>query len=413
MYQSFMILLALATLFTFINSRFLKLPLTIGLMILGMGLSVILIFIKYYFPSVFAVVPDIVHGIDFEKFLMNGILSFLLFAGSVHIDLKELNKERIPVFMFSILGTILSTIIIGYLTYFAFSMIGMDFPLLYCMLFGALISPTDPIAVLGIFGHYKVDRDLSIKIEGESLFNDGIGIVIFITVLNLIEGNSDGFSLTETSLLFLREAGGGIAFGMIIGWVALFFVKRLKDDADSSIMATLVVATGGYALAGIINVSGALAMVAAGLLIGNWVHKHAELNTKQFIDGFWEVIDSVFNSSLFVLMGMAIVLVDPTEINIIAAIFAIVIVLIGRFISVTIPYFIVDKHIKKFPWVDIKIISVMTWSGLRGALAFALALSIDESEHGNFFIFLTYCVVAFSIIVQGLTIPKVIKALKI
>jgi len=412
MYQSFIILLGIATLFTLINTRFLKLPLTIGLMILGMTLSVVLLFVKNTYPELFTSIPDIVHEIDFGNFLMNGILSFLLFAGAVHIDLKELKKERVPVFMFAIFGTILSTLIIGYLSFLVFGALGINLSLLHCMLFGALISPTDPIAVLGIFGHYHVRKDISIKIEGESLFNDGIGIVIFLTVLSLIEGNNGGFSLSETSILFLREAGGGIAFGIFIGWVAILFLKQLKTDSDSSIMATLVVATGGYSLANLIEVSGALAMVAAGLMIGSWVHKSAEMETRKFIIGFWKVIDSVFNSSLFVLMGMAIVLVDPTQVNILAAIFAIVIVLVGRFISVVIPYYLVDKRVKNFPWVNIKIVTIMTWSGLRGALAFALALSIDKSEHGHFYIFLTYCVVAFSIIVQGLTIPKLVKVLK-
>lgn len=413
MYQSFILLLGIATLFTFINSRYMKLPLTIGLMILGMILSGVLIIIKFTLPQFFTVIPDIVEDIDFEHFLMNGILSFLLFAGAVHIDIKELRKERIPVFSFAVFGTLLSTFIIGYLTFIAFGALGLDFSFLHCLLFGALISPTDPIAVLGIFGHFKVRKDISIKIEGESLFNDGIGIVIFITILNLIDGNSDGFSLTETSLLFLREAGGGVVFGIVIGWISLLFLKQLNKDPDNTIMATLVVATGGYALANIIEVSGPLAMVSAGLIIGNWVHKHAEKETERLINSFWKVIDIVFNSSLFVLMGMAIVLIDPAEINIMAGLFAIVIVIIGRFISVTIPYFIVDKRVRKFPWVNIKMVTIMTWSGLRGALAFALALTIDESEHGHFYIFITYCVVAFSIIVQGLTIPKLIKALKV
>lgn len=412
MYNSFIILLALAALLTFINSRYLKLPLTIGLMILGITLSIILMLVKHFLPDFFVLIPDIVHDIDFKNFLMNGILSFLMFAGSVRIDLKELSVERISVFMFSIFGTAISTLIIGTLTYLVFNLLELNISLLYCMLFGALISPTDPIAVMAIFKNFRIRKDISIKIEGESLFNDGIGIVIFLTVLNLINGGSDGFLLSKTALLFLREVGGGIAFGIIIGWISLQFLKELKQDADSGVMATLVVATGGYAMANILEVSGVLAMVAAGLTIGNWVNKNAEEETKKLISGFWEVIDSVFNSSLFVLMGMAIVLVDSTKINIIAAVCGIIIVLIARFVSVSIPYFIVDKSIKKFPWIDIKTVTVMTWSGLRGALAFALALSLVDDPHGNFIIFLTYCVVAFSIIVQGLTIPSIVKAMK-
>jgi len=413
MYQSFIILLGIATLFTLINIRFLKLPLTIGLMILGMLLSVILLVVKYTFPELFIGIPDIVDDIDFEKFLMNGILSFLLFAGAIHIDIKELKKERASVYTFAMLGTFISTFIIGYLLFFVFGLLGLNMPLLYCLLFGALISPTDPIAVLGIFNSYKVRKDISIKIEGESLFNDGIGIVLFLTFLNLIDGNSNGFSFSETSILFLQQIIGGAVFGIITGLLTVQFLKLLKNDTDSSIMTTLLVATGGYSIAIMLGVSGPLTMVFAGLIIGNWIHNHAKPNTQIVINSFWKVIDTIFNSSLFVLMGMAVVLIDPAQINLVAAIITIGVVLVGRFISVAIPYSILDKHIKKFPWFNIKVVTMMTWSGLRGALAFALALSIDNPEHGTFFIFLTYCVVAFSIIVQGLTIPKLVKALKL
>jgi len=414
MYQSFMILLATATLLTFINYRYLKLPLTIGLMILGICISVIMIGIRHFFPYTFAMIPDFVENIDFQYFLMNGILSFLLFAGSVHIDIKNLNKERIPVLVFAVVGTLLSSVIIGALTYYAFGIIGLDIPFLYCMLFGALISPTDPIAVLAIFKTFSVRKDISTTIEGESLFNDGIGIVIFITILHLIKGGSDSFSYTDVAVLFLREAIGGVAFGLVIGWVALFFLRKLEHDAKSAVMATLVVATGGYSLANYFDISGALAMVAAGLVIGNWVNTKAKKDTKKLLDSFWEVIDTVFNSSLFVLIGMMIiVIVDPSEMNFGAALLAIIIVLFGRFASVLLPYIIVYKHDKRFPWINFKVVTIYTWSGLRGALAFALALSIDDAYNKDFFVFLTYCVVAFSIIVQGLTIPRVIKTLKL
>ncbi|MFK5857034.1 MAG: sodium:proton antiporter [Bacteroidota bacterium] len=414
MYQSFIILLALATLLTFINYRYLKLQLTIGLMILGIGVSIIMIGIRHFYPDTFALLPNVVDKIDFENFLMNGILSFLLFAGSVHINIKNLNRERIPVFVFAVLGTIISTIIIGTLSYYAFGLIGLNIPILYCMLFGALISPTDPIAVLAIFKSYNVRKDISSTIEGESLFNDGIGIVIFITILHLIKGGSESFSYGETAILFMQEAVGGTAFGLLIGWVSVLFLKNLKHDAKSAVMATIVVATGGYALANYMDISGALAMVSAGLVIGNWTNTKALKDTKTLLDSFWEVIDTVFNSSLFVLIGMmVIIIVDPSHMNFTAAIIGIVIVLFGRFVSVLLPAIIVYKNNSKTHMENLKIVTIFTWSGLRGALAFALALSIDEAYNKEFFVFLTYCVVAFSIIVQGLTIPRVIKALKI
>ncbi len=413
MYQSFIILLGIATLFTLINIRLLKLPLTIGLMILGLLLSGILLVVKFVSPELFIAIPDIVSDIDFEKFLMNGILSFLLFAGAMHIDIKELRKERASVYTFAMLGTFLSTFIIGYLLFFGFGLLGLNLPLLHCLLFGALISPTDPIAVLGIFNKYKVRKDISIKIEGESLFNDGIGIVLFLTFLSLIDGNSNGFSITQTSILFLRQIVGGAIFGILTGWLTVQFLKQLKNDSDSSIMTTLLVATGGYSVASLLEVSGPLTMVFAGLIIGDWIHTHSKQNTQTVINSFWKVIDTIFNSSLFVLMGMAVILINPSQINVIAALITILVVLIGRFFSVAIPYTVLDKKVKKFPWINIKIVTIMTWSGMRGALAFALALSIDDPQFGPFFIFLTYCVVVFSIIVQGLTIPVLVKKLKL
>ena len=413
MYQSFMVLLAVAMLFTFINQKFLKLQLTIGLMILGMMMSGILLLFKVYDPALFEQFPHIVKKIDFQSFVMNGILSFLLFAGAIHINVEALNKERLTVFMFSILGTVISTLVVGYLSYYGFQLLGITIPLLHCMLFGALISPTDPIAVLAIFKDYKVREDISIKIEGESLFNDGIGIVLFITVSQLLQGDSTDFSVGEVSLLFLREAVGGIVFGIALGAAANYMLKLMKDDPESAILTTLVVATGGYAVASLLDISGALAMVAAGLMVGSWINKHALKTTQNLVGTFWKILDSIFNSVLFVLMGLVILLIDPTSINFEAAALVIFIVLVARFVSVSIPYVLVDKHVNRFPWFNIKVVSVMTWSGLRGALAFALALSVDPGYHGHFFIFLTYCVVAFSIIVQGLTIGKLVKKLNV
>ncbi len=413
MYESFIILLAVAALLTFINIKFLKLPTTIGLMILGICLSVLLLVIRHFDNELFIKLPHILKELDFHDFLMNILLSFLLFAGAVHIDIKTLDEVRIPVFVFAVIGTIISTFIIGYLSYLAFGLLGLNIPFLHCMLFGALISPTDPIAVLAIFKNYRLKKTLSTKIEGESLFNDGIGIVVFVTILQLIMGDEKGFSIQETSLLFLREAGGGILFGLLLGFFGLFFLKRLKKDPKTAVIITLVIATGGYAIANVIEVSGALAMVAAGLTIGNWVHKYAGIDTKTLITIFWEIIDEVFNSMVFVMMGLAILLIDPVAIDFLAAFFAIFIVLIGRFVSVFISRFLVRHNKFSKPWYSLKYTTIMTWSGLRGALAFALALSITPDLSGHFIVFLTYSVAAFSIIVQGLTIGKLVKKMKI
>ncbi len=409
MYQAFIVLLAVALLFTLINKRILKLQLTIGLMFLGIIMSVSLLIVRHFDPEWFGRLPHIIENIDFESFLMNGILSFLLFAGSIHINVEELKKERIPVFMFSIFGTIISTFIIGYLTYVVLGWLGWSIPFLHCLLFGALISPTDPIAVLAIFKDYNVKKDVSIKIEGESLFNDGIGIVLFLTILQLIESDGGQLSFWSVSSLFLREAAGGILFGMMIGYGANWFLKLFKSDGEGAILVTLVVATSGYAAALVLGLSGALAMVSAGLVVGSYINKHSRDQVRAITSMFWKILDSIFNSVLFVLMGLVILLIDPKVISFKAAAVVILIVLFARFVSVAVPYMLVDKQVSRFPWFDPRIVTVMTWSGLRGALAFALALSVDVNYHGHFFIFLTYSVVAFSIIIQGLTIGKLVK----
>lgn len=409
MYNSFIELLAISTLFILINAKLLKLPTTIGLMILGIGLSIFYLFVNYIDPSFAESVPKILDNIDFHDFLLDIILGFLLFAGAIHINLKELNMERVPVFVFAVIGTLISTFVVGYLSYLVFNMLGLNIPLMYCMLFGALISPTDPIAVISIFKNYNVKSSLSIKIEGESLFNDGIGIVFFITILNMINTGSGGINLLETAVLFFREAIGGIVFGLFVGWVALFILKKIIYQSKFAILTTMVVASAGYSIANYLEISGALAMVAAGLIIGNWLHKRSNENINHDVSAFWEIIDDVFNSMLFVLMGISIVLIDVQSINILAAAITIIIVLFSRFVSVSIPYSLIRIRKGGIFKNDFKVISILTWSGLRGGLAFALALSIGDLPNGHFIIFITYSVAAFSIIVQGLTIGKLVK----
>ncbi|MCF6171787.1 MAG: sodium:proton antiporter [Bacteroidales bacterium] len=411
MFDSIYLLLAIAALFSFLVVRYLKLPLTIGLMILGMALSVLLMGIRYFDSGLFNRLPNILENLNFHDFLMKGVLGFLLFAGAVHINVQALEKERIPVFVFAILGTLISTVVVGFAGFFVFGWLGMNIPLLHCMLFGALISPTDPIAVLSIFENYKVSPGIKMRVEGESLFNDGIGIVIFIVILRLITGGGAGFSTVQTALLFLREAVGGILFGLLLGMGGLYFLKQLKNEPKTAVLVTLVITTGGYALANTFEVSGALAMVASGLTIGNWVHRHAGHEIRTLMKVFWEIVDEIFNSMLFVLMGLAIVLIDAKVINFYAALLAIIIALIARFVSVYISSVLVRPKGRAGKSMDNKTIVLMTWSGLRGALAFALALSLGNKLHGHFFIFLTYSVAAFAIIVQGLTIGKLVRTL--
>ncbi|NOR86661.1 MAG: sodium:proton antiporter [Bacteroidales bacterium] len=409
MYYSFILLLAISTFFTIINRKYLKLPATIGILILGMLLSISILGFKFISEETYNSIPHILRHINFHDFLMNIILGFLLFAGAMNIDFKALKKEKWSIFLFAVLGTLISTTLIGFSTHFIFGLMSIHIPLSYCLLFGALISPTDPIAVLAIFKNYKISKSLSIKIEGESLFNDGVGIVIFITILSFIQGDHQGFELKETLVLFLREAVGGILFGIILGNISTFLLRQTNEDPKTGVMVTLVLVTGGWTIADMLEVSAALAMVAAGITVGIWLHKSAGEKLHHLIKVFWEILDEIFNNMLFVLMGLAIILIDSEVLNISMAIITILIVLTSRFISVAIPYSLIRNKVPSERKNKTKVVAMLTWSGLRGALAFALALSLESMPYGHIIIFLTYSVAGFSIIVQGLTIGKLVK----
>ena len=411
MYYSFILLLAISTLFTIINRKYFKLPATIGILILGMLLSLLVLGFKLIDEDTYNEVPHILKQLDFHDFLMNIILGFLLFAGAMHIDFAALKKEKGSIFLFAVLGTLISTALIGFISHYVFSFMDIQIPLAYCLLFGALISPTDPIAVLAIFKDYTISKSLSIKIEGESLFNDGIGIVIFVTILSFIQGDHQGFVIKETIELFLREAVGGIIYGLVIGKIATFFLGQTSDDPKTGVMVTLVLVTGGWIVAEMLEVSAALAMVAAGITVGVWLHNSASTGLHELIKIFWSILDEIFNNILFVLMGLAIVLIDFEVLNFSMAVLTILIVLIARFISVAIPFSLIRNKVPSERKNKTKVIIMLTWSGLRGALAFALALSLESMPYGHIIIFLTYSVAGFSIIVQGLSIGKLVEKL--
>ena len=412
MYDVIIVLLVVSFVFLIVNAKLLKLPPSIGLLILGMVLSLSMLGFKNYIPTVYGAFPHFIEQINFNYFLMQMILPFLLFAGAIHINVSELKKQKVPVFVFAIFSTLISTLLVGYLSYFLFGALGIDLPLIYCMLFGALISPTDPIAVLSIFKNYKVKSSLSMKIEGESLFNDGIGIVIFLTISGMISKDGGTIDPLQTSMLFLREAVGGIAFGLATGWLALYIMKRVVAP-KYSVYVTFLIATFSYTLANKLEVSGALAMVSAGILTGNWLHTKAKPEIRKITDTIWEIIDEIFNAMLFVLMGFSIIELDFKVASIAAGVIAILIVLFSRFVSVSVPYALIGANKGKNRFIQgMKEITILTWSGLRGGLGFALALSLIKVPGGEFIIFITYIVASFSIIVQGLSIGKVVTKLK-
>ncbi len=414
MLQSFIIIFSIATLLSYINYKWLRLPTTIGLMILALVFSTLVILSEPIIP-LSSFLCKVLVNIDFEEVLMDGMLSFLLFAGSIHIDIKALKKERASIFLFATLGVLISTGLVGGLIYALSQLIGINFPFIHCLLFGSLISPTDPIAVLAILKEAKVSKSLELKIAGESLFNDGIGVVVFTGILLVIDAFSmnsahSGESLSvEILQLFLEEAVGGVVFGLLLGFFVFRLIDSIQENPHLAILLTLSIALGGYTFASLIGVSGPLAMVVTGIYMGNKLNNpsFSEMCREQ-INEIWELIDDIFNAILFVLIGLLIHLI-PFEWNfLILGILSIGIVLISRVISVSIPYSLLKHEGSETR----KTISILSWGGLRGGISIALALSLPEDlVTKDMIVFITYTIVLFSIIVQGLTLGPLVRKL--
>lgn len=400
------ILIVVAAVFGYINVRFLKLPVTIGLMIISLGFSLLTMGISYYYPALFEWEKSLVEQIDFHKVLMEGMLSFLLFAGALHVDFQSLKSMRWPILLFATLGVITSTFLVGALSFFLFNAMGITISFLHCLLFGALISPTDPIAVLGILKQAGVPKSLETKIVGESLFNDGIGVVVFITIFQLAEGGGGHFGFGEVALLFLEEVGGGIALGAGLGYLA-YYMMRTIDDYEVEVLVTLAMVMGGYLLASSLHFSGPLAMVVAGLMVGHERFRTTSMSeeTERYVDRFWELMDVLFNAVLFVLIGLEIVILEFDPIYLLAGVVAIPMVLLCRATALATPISLFRARLNFFPKTNL----IMTWGGLRGGISIALALSLSEYMSRVPILTITYIVVVFSIIVQGLTVGRLVK----
>ncbi|MDG6882561.1 Sodium, potassium, lithium and rubidium/H(+) antiporter [Phocoenobacter uteri] len=364
------------------------------------------------------IAKDVMQQVDFKRFLLNGILGFLLFAGSLGIKLPVLKDQKWEISIFALFSTFISTMIIGYLIYGISHLIGLDIKLIYCILFGALISPTDPIAVLAIIKNLRAPKRLSMQVEGESLFNDGVGLVIFVTVLAVAFGGEEATfgSILE---LFLHEAVGGIVLGFILGFIAHLLISA-TDDGSMEILLTLTIPTAGFMFAtNILHVSGALAMVVSGIMIGNWTrHSGFSEQSQRYLDHFWEMIDHFLNSLLFFLIGFAVLLIDFNIYGFILMIVAIPVCLASRYISLWLPF----KFYQCFRTYNPYTLKIMTWGGLRGGLALAMALSIPPQtafigdtgmDVRDLILIMTYSVVMFSILVQGVTIEKTIQQAKL
>lgn len=410
LFQSLTMIIGIAALFSYINHKFLKLPMTIGLMVLSLVFAGILIIIGKFNKEVMMDTCEVVTTLDFRLLLMDVMLSFLLFAGSLHVNAKLLRKERGPVMAFATLGVLISTFIVGFLSQWILGFMGFDVPLTYTLLFGALISPTDPIAVLAILKSAHAPKGLEIKISGESLFNDGVGVVIFLSILMVHENGIANFEIGETLQLLGEEAIGGILFGAILGYVGFIILKTIEDAPRIEVLITIAITTGGYGLASYLHVSGPIAMVVAGLIVGNKLIaiKGASDSSNQ-VSEFWEMLDEILNAVLFVLIGLEIISLPDNGEYILAGLVLIPSVLLARFISVGIPIGLMKKdEISRG-----KTISMLTWGGLRGGISIALALSLPPSEYRDLIILATYAIVVFSILVQGLSIGTLVKKLRL
>jgi len=400
------ILVFLSALFGYLNVRFLKLPNTIGLMVITIFFTLVVFGFSYFDATLLNAERYIISQIDFQTVLLDIMLSFLLFAGALHTDFELLKKHRWPIISFATVGVLISTFLVGTGMYYVLMWLGMPIPFVQCLLFGALISPTDPIAVLGILKKADVPKRLETKIVGESLFNDGVGVVVFLTIFKIASPASGELSALDVAELFGVEVFGGIALGLLLGW-ATYRLMRTIDDYDIEVIITLATVMAGTVIAHKLHVSAPLAMVAAGLFIGNDKSRDTAMSesTEAYVDKFWELIDILLNTLLFVLLGMEILVLTFDFDYIVAGLLAIPIILLCRYLSLILPVAFFKKKLDFVP----KTALIMTWGGLRGAISIALALGLTEAMNRDLFLVVTYIVVVFSIIVQGLTVGKLVK----
>lgn len=452
------LLIFLAAVFTLINITLLRLPSTIGLMAIALGSSVVILILGYFFPPIVVGAEHIIEAFDFKEVLLNVMLNFLLFAGALSVNLKTLLDQKIPVIVLATVGTIMSTFIVGGLMFYAFQLAGKDVEMIYCLLFGALISPTDPIAVLALVQKFGLVKSLEIKIAGESLFNDGVGVVIFLTILGIADPSSrhhggeeaqieaqtemivqqtgnqevnsgivqyadytqheesashedEGVGVGDVVMLFVVEVFGGLLLGAVFGFMGFKLLDYIDNDhVELEVLVTLTLVMVGGRVAELIHVSGPLAMVIMGLFIGNEGRsEHLANATGEYVFKFWHLLDEALNAILFILIGLEMIIIAQSfemEYLSIGGL-AIVVVLTARFLGVSIPVLVMEFFGVEF---EKKSILILTWGGLRGGISVALALSLSDTlPVKDLIVAATYAVVVFSILVQGLTIEKLIK----
>ena len=402
------VLIVISALFGYINVRFLKLPITIGLMLITIVFTLVILAIAQFDNTLLLREKELISQIDFKTVLLDIMLSFLLFAGALHTNFAQLKVQRWPVLVFATLGVLVSTFLVGILIYYLLQIIGLNVDFIYCLLFGALISPTDPIAVLGILKKANAPKKLETKIVGESLFNDGVGVVVFLTIFSIANAPNSAIELSEIATLFGKEVLGGIALGLVLGWITYRMMKSI-DNYDVEVIITIATVMGGTLLAHQLHLSAPLAMVTAGLIVGNDTVRNSAMSeiTETYVDKFWELIDVLLNTVLFVMIGMEMLILTFKLDFVIAGLIAVPLVLLCRFASLWLPIKFFAKKLEFVPHTNL----IMTWGGLRGGISIALALSLTAEMHRELFLVITYIIVVFSIIGQGLTVEPVIKKL--
>jgi CPA1 family monovalent cation:H+ antiporter len=398
--------LTLTAVGAYLNQKYVKFPATIGLMAFSFLMSLVAILLNKMGWMDLTVASAFVGQIDFSDVLLHGMLSFLLFAGALHINLDDLNDVKWSVAVLATVGVMMSTFITGTLAWLGAGLVGLQLPYLYALLFGALISPTDPIAVLSILKEAGISKRLYVKIGGESLFNDGIGVVVFLTILGLATG-AEKLEVSTVALLLVREALGGAALGLFLGWL-VYRLLRSIDFYKVEVLLTLALATGGYALADLLHVSGPIYMVTAGLIVGNHGRNFGmSERTRARLDDFWELLDEILNAVLFILIGLEVIVIAVTKQHVLLGVMAIGAVLVARTISVGLPISVMDPR----QFLNWRMIGLLTWGGLRGGLSIAMALALPAGPEKSVILPITYIVVLFSILVQGLTFKSSLKFL--
>ena len=405
LYYSLSVLIVVTALFAFLNLRFLKLPSSIGIMLLAMIASIGIVALGKSYPVIFNYFSGFVASVNFTEVLMGAMLNFLLFAGAIHISMHDLRQQRVSILIFSTLSVVISTFLVAVMIYFAFISLQLQIPFIQCLVFGALISPTDPIAAIGILKKAGIRKSIEIKVAGESMFNDGVSVLLFTILLKLATGSEIDITFAHVSGLFLQEAGGGIVIGGLLGIIGSQGIKRI-NNYNVTVMITLAIVMGGYLITRQLHISSPLTMVAAGLVIGNYGKRTAMSHAdKDYLDKFWELIDDILNAMLFLIIGFELLLIPDLHQYWMIGCISIGVVLVARFFSIWLPI----KFIPKIGKFDKQTITILVWGGLRGGVSVALALTMPPTLNQSLFLSITYYVVVFSILVQGLTVGKLVQ----